>query len=558
MKNRINIISIFVFFGLFNSCDMLEKEPLDGPADVNFLRNESELIAALNGVYNNLWFNSISASGQWEYILDTTTDIAWDRNGSVFTSIGNGSHSASNSGFEQLWTHLYEGIARCNFILDNTDRVKNVTPELLNEVEGQVRFLRAYWYSQLITFWGDVPLITESVGLEESNTPRADKETIVDFLLSDLDVAIQELPESWEQANQGRASKGAALALKARIALYNERYDVAAESAKQVIDSKAYELYPNYRALFQYEGESSSEVIFEIMYSDGNGQSHRMPGSIGSRNAQSTSTKVPTQAMVDSYEMIDGLTIDRSPLYDPANPFENRDPRLKQSIATPGDIFLGFQFESNRDSIEVWNYNVNPPQRIDNQDALNPYATFTGYLWKKMADPIDYPVNRSRSSLNFIMIRFAEVLLTYAEAKIEMNQIDQSVYDAINSVRGRESVQMPPIESGKSQAEMRDIIRRERKIELAMEGFRLADIRRWGIAETAMNGPLYGRPSSPYSYQDIGIPAFDEDGLPDYSSFSDKLRVVEQRSFNPQRDYLWPIPQSEIDVNDQLTQNTGY
>lgn len=251
MKNRINIISIFVFFGLFNSCDMLEKEPLDGPADVNFLRNESELIAALNGVYNNLWFNSISASGQWEYILDTTTDIAWDRNGSVFTSIGNGSHSASNSGFEQLWTHLYEGIARCNFILDNTDRVKNVTPELLNEVEGQVRFLRAYWYSQLITFWGDVPLITESVGLEESNTPRADKETIVDFLLSDLDVAIQELPESWEQANQGRASKGAALALKARIALYNERYDVAAESAKQVIDSKAYELYPNYRALFQ-------------------------------------------------------------------------------------------------------------------------------------------------------------------------------------------------------------------------------------------------------------------------------------------------------------------
>src|SRR5690606_30270115 len=175
---------------------------------------------------------------------------------------------------------------------------------------------------------------------------------------------------------------------------------------------------------------------------------------------------------LDSYECIDGLPIDESPLYDPANPFEHRDPRLKQSIATPGDIFLGFQFETHRDSVQCWNYNVSPPQRVPNQDALNAFASFSGYCWKKMADPEDFPVYRNNSSLNFIILRLGEVLLNYAEAKIELNEIDQSCLDAINEVRGRESVQMPPIAAGKSQADMREIIRRERKIELAMEGLR--------------------------------------------------------------------------------------
>src|SRR5690606_31524543 len=138
---------------------------------------------------------------------------------------------------------------------------------------------------------------------------------------------------------------------------------------------------------------------------------HRMPISVGSRSAQGNSTKVPTQSMVDSYECIDGLPIDESPLYDPANPFENRDPRLKQSIAVPGDIFLGFQFETHRDSIECWNYNLPPPARVPNQDAVNAFASFSGYCWRKMADINDFPVNRNNSSLNFPVIRYGEVLL---------------------------------------------------------------------------------------------------------------------------------------------------
>ncbi len=379
MKNQsIKIIAFFCLFLTIACNDILDKAPLDGPADVTFLQTEDELIMAVNGVYNDLWFHELSAAGQWEYILDCTTDISWDRNGSIFTTIGNGSQSPTDESFATIWSHLYTGIARCNFILENMDRVNDASQETKGQSDGQIRFLRAYWYSQLIALWGDVPLITKTLGLGENKTPNNNVSEIVDFLLSELDVAAQELPQSWGSADKGRATSGAALALKSRVALWAGRYDIAVSAAKQVIDSKVYQLYPNYRELFQYKGESCSEVIFEIMYQYGI-EDHRMSYAVGSRNCKCTSTKVPTQSMVDSYECIDGLTIDESPLYDPAHPFENRDPRLKQTIATPGNIFLGFQFETNKDSVQCWDYNVSPPNRIANQDALNAYATFTGY-----------------------------------------------------------------------------------------------------------------------------------------------------------------------------------
>src|SRR5690606_36192821 len=143
---------------------------------------------------------------------------------------------------------------------------------------------------------------------------------------------------------------------------------------------------------------------------------------------------------------IDGLPIDESPLYDPTHPFENRDPRLRQSIAVPGDVYLGYQFETHKDSVECWNYNVSPAQRIPNQDALNPYATFSGYCWRKAADPADVGSSINRSSLNFIVIRLAEVYLNLAEAKIELNEIDTECLNAINVVRGRASLNMPAVE----------------------------------------------------------------------------------------------------------------
>jgi hypothetical protein len=158
-------------------------------------------------------------------------------------------------------------------------------------------------------------------------------------------------------------------------------------------------------------------------------------------------------------------------------------------------------------------------------------------------------------------MRYGEVLLNYVEAKIEMNELDQSVYDAINAIRTRLSVNLPPIESGKTQEEMRNILRKERRHELGMEGFRYLDIRRWRIAEDVIPGPLRGRVNR---YGEGGWlaepPAIDPIGTPSYDHISNanEMVVIETRDFNPNRDYLWPIPRIELETNTALTQNPGY
>jgi hypothetical protein len=557
MKRLSYISLLFVLGAACFSCNkVLDKYPPDKPADVNFLETGDELNLAVNGLYNNLWM-TYSASGQWEYILDNTTDIGFDRNQSIFTFIGNGTVLPSSTDLDNIWKQYYAGIGRCNYLLENIGRVNGTSQQTLDQADGQARFLRAYWYYQLTTLWGDVPLVLKPQGLEDNQVAKTPVSQIIDTLLLDLDRAAQELPDTWGTADKGKVTKGAALALKSRIALVGGRYDLAAAAAQQVIESPQYSLYPDYAKLFTYAGESNSEVIFEVDYAYGV-QTHRMPISLFSRNAQGNSTKVPTQSMVDSYECTDGLTIDQSPLYDPHHPFENRDPRMRQTIAVPGDVFLGFQFETYKDSLQCWNYSTNPAKRVGNQDATNAYASFSGYCWRKSTDSADLGAYRNASSLNCIVIRLAEVLLNYAEAKIELNQIDASCLEAINRIRQRPTVNMPPIAPGKTQAEMRTIVRRERKIELAMEGLRFQDIRRWKLAEKVMPGPLYGRPQKPYNYADQGVPSIDADGVVHYDGYADKLSVIEQRSFDPQKSYLLPIPQRELDVNKELVQNPGY
>src|SRR5690606_17299831 len=200
-----------------------------------------------------------------------------------------------------------------------------------------------------------------------------------------------------------------------------------------------------------------------------------------------------------------------------------------------------------------WNYNASPATRVANQDATNPYATFSVYVWKKYTDMED-PDYLNRSNTAFLLLRYGEVLLNYAEAKIEANQIDQSVYDAINAIRDRAN--MPDIDDGLSQAQLRTIVRQERKIELALEGKRLYDIRRWKIAEDVLRGNLLGRIERGLL---ANAPEIDENGNPHYDNVTNRssMRVIEVRLFN-QRNYLWPIPQIEINVNRNIKQNPGY
>lgn len=237
---------------------------------------------------------------------------------------------------------------------------------------------------------------------------------------------------------------------------------------------------------------------------------------------------VPLGGLVNAYECTDGNTIETSSLYDPANPYLNRDPRLGYTIILPGTVVNGV------------NIDVTRPNSVDRIGS----GSLNGLNFRKYI-PADISGDWYDNSGNDeVLMRYAEILLIYAESKIEAGDIDQSVYDAINEVRQRADVNMPAVSAVQyaSQDDLRTLVRRERRVELALEPFRLFDIRRWNIGDEVMNGTVYGI----YNYFD--------DSRSDFGSFV----TVETRSFNESRDYLWAIPQSEIDINDNLDQNPNW
>ncbi|MDR2775422.1 MAG: RagB/SusD family nutrient uptake outer membrane protein [Tannerella sp.] len=543
---------------LLVSCNesFFEKYPLDQPSDATFLRNETELKMAVAACYDALYW--LPDDGvHFQMLLECISDHGWDRNTSDLQQIGKGTFDAKNNRILGFWQRMYMSIARCNLVLNNINDVQGTAPSVLTQAEGEVRFLRAFFYSFLAELYGGVPLVKTPLQLSEAQMPKSSKEEIVTFLLEELETASGQLSAE-NNPKLGRATKGAALALKSRIALYNGKWDIAIDAASRVmqLEGTQYELYPHYGDLFMYKGQHSKESVFGVNYLFGI-QTNSTPGALISRIAQGMSIKIPSQQRIDSYECTDGKTIDISPLFDPKKPFENRDPRLKFTCVVPGETFYGYQFETHRDSLQCWNYNLNPPARVANTDATHDYASFSGYLWRKYCDEtVDFGAMRSSSELSFMLIRYAEVLLNYAEAKIEAGQIDNSVLTAINKVRQRPSVNMPAITT-LDQAALRQIVRKERSYELGGEGLRFFDIKRWGYSEIVMNNPVLGRVQRGLLES---APTFDERGIPNYNSVpnKDQMRVVETRVFDKSKHYLWPIPFQELEVNKVLEQNPNY
>lgn len=558
IMKHITYISLFAILIVFLSAcgDYLEKYPIDKPGSSTFLKTEVELDMAVVGAYQRLWNGYGGYSLPFEIMLDCTTDIAWERADASWQALGNGKVDPNNWVLENMWTSMYDGIQRCNFIIENVDRIENVTNQTrVDQSVAQARFLRAYWYHHLIEMFGGVPLVTTLLDLDNAYVERDSKEDIYDFILRELEACSEDLPVRYTEGRDiGKATQGTALALKSTVALYAGRWDTASDAAKRVIDLKEYQLEPNYGDLYiKSKQDVSKEIIFQISFLAGT-RNHSFPGGVNTRMAKGYSSKVPNQALIDSYLCVDGLPIDESPLYDPKKPFENRDPRMYETCVVPGMIFDGYQFESHKDSLLCWNYNATPATRVANQDAINPYATFSGYCWKKYTDMED-PEYLNRSNTAFLLLRYAEVLLNYAEAKIEENDIDSSVYAAINEIRRRAG--MPEIETNLTQAQLKSIVRTERKIELALEGKRLYDIRRWKIAEELLRGNLLGRVERGLL---ANAPEIDENGNPHYGNVTNRtdMRVIEVRLFDNNKNYLWPIPQIEINVNRKLLQNAGY
>ncbi len=561
-KKIISAVAGCIFLAFLGGCkdEYLEKIP-SNPSSATFYSNADELQIGLLGCYSQLNYQEQNYGlgnlrVPWHIFIDATTDICWDRTNGALQDIGKGTIDANNGVVLVKFRETYKGIARCNFLLDNIGKLKDKIPAALyNQSIAEARFIRALNYSYLLTLFGGVPLVTTTLTIADSQVPKSTKAEVADFIINEMEAASKDLPLNQAVMNDGRATKGAALAIKARTALYNEKWDVAAAAAKAVMDLNKYALHTNYADLFKYVGESSKEIIFSLQYAK-NVNTHTTPRYFLPRLPGGVCDKVPFQSFIDSYECTDGLSIDASPLYNPQKPFLNRDPRLSFTCGVPGDRLFGYQFETHKDSLQIWNYNVTPAVRIANTEATHAFATFTGYVFRKYCDEVD-KADVQNSELNIILMRYAEVLLTYAEAKIEANQIDQSVYDAINLVRRRATVNMPAITTGKSQQELRSIVRKERKYEFAMEGLRLADIRRWKIAEQVMVGNAYGRiPKGLLA----NAPIVDANGTPNYNNVTNRtdMRIIETKVFNKDRDYLWPFPAIEVQTNKKLVQNPNY
>jgi starch-binding outer membrane protein, SusD/RagB family len=581
MKNKILILLLVI--SSLSSCDreLLNLTSLTEPVDATFYTNEQELELGLIGAYNTL-VSTLGYGLPMTVAMDNSaTDIAVARQfegGSGFAELGTGSHSATSEIYRTMYSRHYNAIGRVNSLLANMERAKNVVSTgRYAEIQAQALFIRAYHYMNLVEIFGDVPLVLEPFKtIEDALVPRNPKSAIVDQILQDLNTAANSLPNTWAGANKGRITKGATLALRARIALYDKRYDIAATSAKAIIDNESaysYQLHPNYEALFSLTGGNSAEIILSMPYKDGF-RTNEMPRSQGSRNHNGYSTNVPTQSMIDSYEAIDGKPIDESAVYNPKQPFANRDPRMSASIILPGTVWAGQIFESHPDSTRLRRADGVILGNNNNCRKVIWPAAFCGYLWKKYTIQEYQAINQIWSDVDFILIRLAEVLLTYAEAKIELNQIDNTVLNAINRIRARaygvnvaNTAGYPAITST-NQAELRKVIRRERKVELANEGFRLYDIRRWRIAEKVMPVKIYGQILNRATA--TGIPQIDDDGFVSYAGIESQYDLnndarfpnAQNRKFDKNRDYLCPLPQQEIDTYNgfgvTLIQNPGY
>jgi hypothetical protein len=528
MKIIYKFIVMIALVSLLVSCGQkfLEVSPTDKLSDMTFWKTSKDADMALAGIYNKwedqtntLWWDLMTDNGYSQY--------AWDN----VQVIGNGQANASNFGKDYF---NYTAIRKYNQFIEKVPQIE-MDAAKKEKYLAEARFLRAYDYFRKVEFYGDVPLVTKVIdNPEEAKVARNPKAEVVNFILSELDAVAKILPSENMRQSGGHITKGAALALKARLELYEGKFPEAMADAKLVMDmAKAgiYKLYPDYAGLFQVENENNNlESVLEIQYIKDTYANTLWQNILPSKEGGWSSISA-VQSIVDAYEMKDGKTISESALYNADKPFENRDPRLGMTILYSGAKFNGRFFNT---------LDLTSPDFYQSASAPK-----SGYNVLKYTTIVPEAL-LNNGDVNVMVIRLAEVLLTYAEAAIEAGQITAEVYDAIDMVRTR--AKMPVVDRTvySSQAKLRELVRRERRVELAFEGLRYWDIKRWDIGAQALNGPVYG--------SRLGT----VNGETGVVTWNDKRIKVEDRVFQAARKYLLPIPQAELDANANVKQNAGY
>lgn len=528
--------------GMTSCSDFLDTVPHDALSPATTWQTEDDAQKFLVGCYDG-W-----ADANEILYLDCGSDFGYNNfQWESWKTIGNGSMSAANEVYN---LYSFSMIRRCNTFLENIDKVEFSDESVKNDMIGQVRTIRAYQYFDKNWWYGGVPIIENYETAEEAQVARNTEEEVKQFIYDELDAAIPLLNET--PKSRGYIAKGTALAIKMRSALYYGDYERAKEAAQAIMDLKQYELEPDYANIFTVAGQGSKEIIASVQYIE-NLKTLYTIGQMYPNADGGWSSIVPTQNLVDTYEMDNGLTKEEAgDYYDPAHPFAHRDPRMAMTIIFPGQDWNGRIF--NTLDKQIVNAATGAEETNGDYPANADNASKTALSWNKYLGPKSQYADMWSTNACPIVFRYAEVLLTYAEAENELNGPSAKVYDLLNQIRNR--VGMPDVDQSKygTQSTLRELIRRERSVELAGEGLRRADILRWKdangkmVAETVLNGPLT---------RIIGT--VDHSGTDPYTraTITRTDELIENRSFAVHNRYF-PMAQSDMDANPNLEQNPGY
>lgn len=553
------IIGLGILFLLsLSSCNKyLNLSPQSEITDNSFWKTPNDFELSAN------WFYANSLSGP--STVDDQSDIATDLQPDPISS---GTYTPPTQ--DPLWDNPYSAIRNANKLIEEAENspIKNQILPFL----GEGYFFRAYNYFELFKNYGGVPIITKVLvpGDKEVFAARSTRDETINFILSDLDSAIQNLPVK-SQAEDGRICKEAAEAFESRVCLFEGTWrefhktgdpdsllNLAVMASEAVINSNSYSLYDgeginSYRYLFiDNTSENNPGSIISIKYRFG------INPNSGWEYGVSWGSMSPTKTMADMYLCTDGLPINKSPLFEGydscRSEFRNRDPRMRESIIIPGIEITRPQFDSPS------------PQwpGVGNNRNVN-----SGYMLYKFISETAAPGTSSASDFDWNVLRYAEVLLNYAEAKFELNGYisDADLDMSINKLRDR--VGMPHLTNAFVQAnglDMRTEIRRERTVELAFEGFRWDDLRRWNTAEVELPQALLSIKVTGTQWDSPTV-TIDGNSTPGiYYNLPDNqlkngflvLQPASQRSFESPRDYLLPIPSQQISIDPSLTQNPGW
>lgn len=559
MKKNIHIILMSAAL-MLTSCNdsFLDRIPHDALTDANYWQTETHLSSVANT------FTSSLSGKDWLNKTEIMADSAPWSVTTAWRTIGGGYFTSDASQINSVWSAAYTGIGRTNYFLNNYQRATGVKEEVRERYAAEAYFYRAYNYWILTSLFGDVPLITSELNVESPDVFRGRdaRKDVIDRITKDLEDHYKALPEyvAAGSSDFGRVSQCAALALLSRIYLYNGRYEDAVSACERAMSSTYYKLYNtghpdvDYVNLFNYTGRASrnpanKETLIAFVYNYDLGESSRTSHNL-SRECwvpNDYARFTPTASMIECYLTKDGKIWDPNSATSYEDVFKDRDPRMTQSILAPGTKWEGGE---SGDMLSTDKTVFTYPKFDNSKDGC---MSYTGYYMRKYVEPSTVK-DVGHDDNDIVLIRYAEVLLNYAEAKEQLGTLTQSDIDkTINLLRDRVGMAHLKLSEIPAGSDIRTEIRRERRVELFFEGHRYFDIIRWKQGEILGEDLLGVR-------KDYLDPARLKEGIIGnlkWKTVNGKEYLVLEsgRTFNPEKNYLLPVPFTQMQLNPQLAPN---